>query len=123
MSDKPVDAREALDNLIDAFERHFEAVGECESILDDDIVNAEDELQDAFFIYDSMLYDETGVELPFDILDDDDDIIGGNADIILDDDDYDEDEDDLDDAEYYEDDDFDETDEDLVEIEDDSQRL
>lgn len=98
-------ARRALDNLIDAFEEHFSAVVDSDSILDDEVVAAEEDLQDAFFVYDSALFDETGVELPFDIMDEDDDLgvitTTDEGDLVLSDGDYDDDEDDEDDYEEY----------------------
>lgn len=69
-----IDHRQALIRLIAAFEEHFEAA------LDSDggeytprLEAAEQRLRDAFFTYDDALFTELGVELPFDILDEDDD--------------------------------------------------
>lgn len=68
------DTRAELDKLIAAFERHFEVAS---SITDEDeqspvLTDAEEQLRDAFFTYDDALFTATGVELPFDILDDED---------------------------------------------------
>lgn len=110
MDSTPTTAREALDNLLEAFEQHYSAAQNCDSILDDEIVTAEEQLQDAFFIYDNVLFNESGIELPFDIMDEDEELMGSSHDgaLVLADDDYDEDEDDLDDDDY--DYDFDEDD-------------
>lgn len=87
------DPRTELDNLIAALQRHLEVASVADSEMDDSPVlsNAEEKLRDAFFTYDDALFTATGVELPFDILDEDDD--------DYDDDDNDDDDfvDDLDD--------------------------
>ncbi|MDO4259511.1 MAG: DNA primase [Actinomycetaceae bacterium] len=66
------DPRGALARLIAALEHHFDvarAVGEGD---DRALIAAEEMLADAFFTYDDELFTTYGVELPFDILDEDD---------------------------------------------------
>lgn len=96
------DPRTELDNLIAALQRHLEVASAADSDLDDSPVlsDAEEKLRDAFFTYDDALFTATGVELPFDILEDDDE-------------DYDDDDDDddfLDDLDDDDDDDDDDND-------------
>lgn len=92
------DPKAALERLISALEAHFQA---AQSDNDLDLEEAENELQDAFFTYDNVLFDVLGVELPFDMIDEEDI----------------EDDDDDDDFEYFDDDD-DEDDAELVDEED-----
>ncbi|HHT40085.1 MAG TPA: hypothetical protein GX000_00345 [Actinomyces sp.] len=73
--------QDALNRLIAAFEAHAQAARAAD-LADASIVEAaEARLRDAFFTYDDVLFNNYGVDLPFDVLEDDD----------LDDDDYDED--------------------------------
>ena len=91
------DPRSALNRLIAAFEAHLDAAATGDD-LSPAVVAAENALQDAFFTYDDALFTAYGIELPFDIVVDDDE-----AD--EDDEDYDEgddgDYDDYDDGEDY----------------------
>lgn len=91
------DPRVALDALIAAFEAHYVA---CSQATDDDsslLEETENTLRDAFFTYDDELFTQFGVELPFDLLDDD----------------YDEDDD-----EEEDDEDSDDSDDDFIDIDD-----
>ena len=88
MTTKP---RLVLDQLIAAFENHYE-VASSDQVDEQALIDAEEALRDAFFTYDDILFTQLGVELPFDILDDsedDDDDFGDS-----DDDEEDGDEDD-----------------------------
>ncbi|QPK93773.1 DNA primase [Actinomyces sp. zg-332] len=60
-------SRIALDELLEAFEKHY-AIASNEDSSDDEILEAEDELLNAFFVYDDSLYLEHGVEIPIDLL-------------------------------------------------------
>lgn len=90
------DPRAALDQLIAALEKHYEAATTLKDPDADEVVDTETSLQDAFFAYDQVLFRAVGVELPFDILDEDDE---DDEDAVFDDEDYefgdDEDEDDF----------------------------
>ncbi|WP_175955422.1 DNA primase [Schaalia sp. Marseille-Q2122] len=89
--------RKALDELIDAFRLHFEVANSDVDVDSDELLDAEERLSDAFFTYDDVLFTSLGVELPFDILDEDDfDEDFDDEDDLddLDDDDEDDDEDD-----------------------------
>lgn len=98
------DSRAALEQLLTAFQHHYDlAVGlDNDDVADPDLEEAEEELRDAFFSYDDALFTSTGVELPFDILDEDDPHAG------LDEDDEEQvslfDEEDLEDFDFDEDD-------------------
>ena len=80
--------------MIAALQRHLEVASAADSDLDDSPVlsDAEEKLRDAFFTYDDALFTATGVELPFDILEDDDEDYDDDDDFIddLDDDDDDD---------------------------------
>ncbi|MDO4613531.1 MAG: DNA primase [Actinomycetaceae bacterium] len=88
------DPRAALDRLIAALEKHHRAAIEHEDPDAEEVVDTESALQDAFFTYDHVLYEAVGVELPFDIVDEDSD---DDEDEVFDDDDYDFGDDDEDD--------------------------
>lgn len=60
-------SRIALDELLEAFEKHYSIAADDNS-SDDEILEAEDELLNAFFVYDDALYLEHGVEIPIDLL-------------------------------------------------------
>lgn len=66
--------RRDLDALIAALERHLEVAMSLDGEIDDSevLIDAENRVRDAFFTYDDTLFTQTGVEMPFDILDDDD---------------------------------------------------
>ncbi|MDO5728936.1 MAG: hypothetical protein Q4P71_04850 [Actinomycetaceae bacterium] len=64
--------QDALNRLIAAFEAHAQAARAAE-ISDSTIVEAaEARLRDAFFTYDDVLFNNYGVDLPFDMIEDDD---------------------------------------------------
>ena len=88
------DARRALTRLLNAFENHFDIARDGDEADDAALEAAELALRDAFFTYDDILFNQLGVELPFDILDE------------IDEDDYDEEDEDYDDEDEDEDDDF-----------------
>lgn len=60
------DPRLALNQLIAAFEYHFDA---AQSGDERGLEAAESRLRDAFFTYDDVLFTSYDVELPFDLLD------------------------------------------------------
>ncbi|MDK7231150.1 DNA primase [Pauljensenia sp. UMB1177] len=96
------DPRVALDALIAAFEAHYVA---CSRATDDDpstLEEAENTLRDAFFTYDDELFRQFGVELPFDLLDDN----------------YDEDDDEEEDDDESYDEDSDDLDDDFIDVDD-----
>ena len=88
--------RLVLDQLIAAFENHYE-VTSSDQVDEQALLDAEEALRDAFFTYDDVLLTQYEVELPFDE-EDDDDLIDLDEDDESDDDDDDfidvEDEDD-----------------------------
>lgn len=107
------DPRRDLDALIFALERHLEVALSLDKEDDDSdvLIDAENRLRDAFFTYDDTLFTQTGVEMPFDILDEDDDDEEGDDD--EDDEDFDPDyhrRDDDDDSHYLDGEDFDDFD-------------
>lgn len=109
------DPRRDLDALIYALERHLEVVLSLDNEDDDSdvLIDAENRLRDAFFTYDDTLFTQTGVELPFDILDDEDEDEGDNDAGDSEDDDFDSDyhrRDDDDDSHYLDGEDFDDFD-------------
>ena len=97
--------RLVLDQLIAAFENHYE-VTSSDQVDEQALLDAEEALRDAFFTYDDVLFTQYEVELPFDLIvsvdeedeEDDDDFIDLDEDDESDDDDDDfidvEDEDD-----------------------------
>ena len=101
--------------MIAALQRHLEVASVADSEMDDSPVlsNAEEKLRDAFFTYDDALFTATGVELPFDILDEDDDDYDDDDDNDDDDfvDDLDDEDDLIDDFDGVDDDDNDYLDE------------
>ncbi|EEZ91975.1 hypothetical protein HMPREF0578_1210 [Mobiluncus mulieris 28-1] len=109
------DPRRDLDALIYALERHLEVALSLDNEDDDSdvLIDAENRLRDAFFTYDDTLFTQTGVELPFDILDDEDEDEGDNDAGDSEDDDFDSDyhrRDDDDDSHYLDGEDFDDFD-------------
>lgn len=94
------DTRKALEALIQAFEKHYE-LAKDESTPDEELIQADSQLLEAFVTYDDALFTNYGVELPMDTLDyeDDDDF---EDDEYIFEEDFDEDE-----YEQYQDDDFD----------------
>lgn len=92
-----MDPRRALDHLIEAFEQHLEISMRGDEETSDELLQSEERLSDAFFTYDDILFTQLGVELPFDILDEDDDLFDDDED---EDEDHDDDEDDIFDIEF-----------------------
>lgn len=104
-------ARQSLNQLISALENHFEVACALDGEQDESpaLDVAEEQLRDAFFTYDDALFTSVGVELPFDILDEDDldDDEGEDSDSHDSEDDFDGDylvEDDLEDFDLNEED-------------------
>ena len=60
----------ALERLIAAFHEHFLIARAGDQADAESLVAAEEALRDAFFTYDDELFTRFGVELPFDLLDD-----------------------------------------------------
>lgn len=85
--------RKALDELIEAFRLHFEVANSDVDSDSDELLDAEERLSDAFFTYDDILFTTLGIELPFDIVDEED--FEDDFDEVDDLDDDDDDEDDL----------------------------
>lgn len=112
------DSKDALERLIKALQAHYVAAQKSEDPDDSAVVAAESELQDAFFTYDTVLFDSFGVELPFDIMmeeDEDSDIIYDS--FGYDDEEEEDDSEDFDEYDLYDDDDDDEDDELYFELE------
>lgn len=65
------DPRGALERLITAFHEHFAIARQGDDADAEALESAEETLRDAFFTYDDELFTGFGVELPFDLLDDD----------------------------------------------------
>ena len=75
-----------------AFEHHFDIAQAAERIDSRTMEATEERLRDAFFTYDDELFTQFGVELPFDLVDDEDsdedeDDFEDGFDVDLDDDD------------------------------------
>lgn len=114
------DARAALEQLISALERHFEAANSSRDPDHPMVVSAAQDLAEAFDDYDEALFDATEVATPLAVYGEDldveeDDVDDGGVYAGLEEDDYDE-SDDEDDDEY----DFDDEDDDQGE--DDEER-
>jgi pyruvate/2-oxoacid:ferredoxin oxidoreductase alpha subunit len=125
-----VDPRSALEQLIAALERHFEAANASRDPDHPMVMAAAQDLAEAFDDYDEALYDATEVATPLAIYGDDfdghedEDGTEGRVYAGLDSDDYDEDDDDDqdddDDDEEDDDDDYDdEDDDDDIDFDDD----
>lgn len=101
------DPRLALEELLDAFRAHFDLANSDVDTESDEFMDAEERLSNAFFTYDDVMFTQLEVELPFEILDEEE---------LFDDEEFEEETfDDDDDA----DDDFDDDDEDdFVEVDD-----
>ena len=93
------DPRAALDALVTALHAHLDAATTSRDPDADEVLDAAADVADAFDAYDEALYEETGVDTPF-YLDDDD----------SDDDDDDDDDDDSDESDESDDDDFEDAD-------------
>lgn len=98
-----IEPREALNRLVAALEHHYDVAQKSELVQEAALDSAEDRLQDAFFTYDDSLFTNFGVELPFELLDDEDE-------------DFDEDDDEDDDLLFF---DIDEDEEDEDEEDED----
>lgn len=67
-----IDTRDALNRLIAALEHHHDLAQNADIMQEAALEETEDRLRDAFFTYDDVLFTQFGVELPFEMLDDDD---------------------------------------------------
>ena len=85
MTTKP---RLVLDQLIAAFENHYE-VASSDQVDEQALIDAEEALRDAFFTYDDVLFTQFEVELPFDLIvsDEEEDFDDDEDDEEVDDDD------------------------------------
>lgn len=66
-----MEARDSLNRLIAALERHYDVAKGSDLIHVEALDAAEEQLRDAFFTYDDLLFTKYGVELPFEMLDED----------------------------------------------------
>lgn len=121
------DPRSALERLIGALEDLHTAASATKDPDAPSVIEAGQRLADAYVIYDDAIFTSYGVELPFDLyededVDDDEDDDDDDFDDLdpLDDDDDDEDDldDDLDDLDY-DDDDEEDDDDDILDIDED----
>lgn len=99
------DPRTALEELIEAFRAHFELAQSDVDTDSDEFLDVEERLTNAFFTYDDALFTQLEVELPFELLDEEDfdeDEEYDDFDTV----DFDDDSDDEDDDTEDEDDDF-----------------
>lgn len=64
------EARGALARLVAAFEHHLDLTLNADIVSDAVLDTAEERLRDAFFTYDDVLFTESGIDLPFELLDD-----------------------------------------------------
>ena len=94
--------RLVLDQLIAAFENHYE-VTSSDQVDEQALLDAEEALRDAFFTYDDVLFTQYEVELPFDL------IVSDNEEGEEDDDDF---------IDLDEDDESDDDDDDFIDVED-----
>ncbi len=91
-------ARVALSRLVAALEHHYDMACNADVVKPAMLEDAEVRLQDAFFTYDDALFTSYGIELPLELLDDE------------------EDEDSDDDFDDHSEDDFDDTDDSLADL-------
>lgn len=98
--------QDALQRMIAAFEAHYHAALSTQSASSPHLAESEQRLRDAFFTYDDALFNAYGVDLPFDLVgeDDEDDYLSDDDDLDEDDDDEYDFSDDEDDEDYDEDD-------------------
>lgn len=61
-----------LERLIAALKGHYEAAVATQNPDSEEVIEAESYLRDAFFTYDNLLFTAMGIELPFDMLVDED---------------------------------------------------
>ncbi len=66
-------ARVALSRLVAALEHHYDMACNADVVKPAMLEDAEVRLQDAFFTYDDALFTSYGIELPLELLDDEDD--------------------------------------------------
>ena len=100
------DPRLALVRLVDALENFHEIASSTDDPEASAVFEAADRLSDAYIVYDDVMFTQYGVELPFDLFDDD-------ADDIDDESEEDEESDEIEPDDDLDDEDFDEEDEDL----------
>lgn len=67
-----IDPRLALEELIEAFKAHYELATSDVDPDSDEFIDVEERLSNAFFTYDDVLFTQTEIELPFEILDEED---------------------------------------------------
>lgn len=65
------DPRLALEELLSAFRAHFDLANSDVDTESDEFLDAEERLSNAFFTYDDVMFTQLEVELPFEILDED----------------------------------------------------
>lgn len=65
------DPRLALEELLLAFRAHFDLANSDVDTESDEFLDAEERLSNAFFTYDDVMFTQLEVELPFEILDED----------------------------------------------------
>lgn len=102
-----IDPRTALDRLIGAFEAFHDTAAHTQDPDAESVIEAMDNLADAYVVYDDAVFTNYGIELPFDVYTDDDQ---DDDDDELDDDDVDDEDDDYFDDEDEDFEDFDEDD-------------
>lgn len=102
-----IDPRTALDRLIGAFEAFHDTAAHTQDPDAESVIEAMDNLADAYVVYDDAVFTNYGIELPFDVYTDDDQ---DDDDDELNDDDVDDEDDDYFDDEDEDFEDFDEDD-------------
>ncbi|WP_371684665.1 hypothetical protein [Flaviflexus sp.] len=114
-----IDPRTALDRLIGAFEAFHDTAAHTQDPDAESVIEAMDNLADAYVVYDDAVFTNYGIELPFDVYtdDDQDDDDDDDIDDIEEEDDVDDEDDDYFDDD--EDEDFEDFDEDDLEPLDD----
>ncbi|MGO1665918.1 DNA primase [Flaviflexus sp.] len=92
-----IEPRTALDRLIGALEAFHDTAAHTQDPDADSVLEATDNLADAYVLYDDAVYTSYGIELPLDVYGDDDDDDDDDDNYLDDDDDddFDFDEDDL----------------------------
>lgn len=114
------DPRSALERLIGALEDLHTAASATKDPDAPSVIEAGQRLADAYVIYDDAIFTSYGVELPFDLYEDDDvDDSDDDDDDDFDDLDYDDDDDDDENDLDYDDDDDDDDDDDILDIDED----
>lgn len=92
-----IDPRTALDRLIGALEAFHDTAAHTQDPDADSVIEAMDNLADAYLVYDDSVFTNYGIELPFDVYEDDDHDDEDDDDEDYFDDDDDDFEDDFDD--------------------------